>query len=235
MRRGFFIGAAALVGGLLLASYAMRPKPFEGVKVSSYNMADVPRHPITEEMMSRAEARLGDQVPDLTLPSTDGKDVVLRELSEKGPLVIVMTKDGCPCSIESQPYFSQVAAAYAKDVTFLGIIEGDFRTARKYQGDFNVPYEFAYVDSQDVFKQFGAKQSVYTYLVGKGGQIRQIWPGYSRHSLTELNAKIANELGKTPVIIDFSSATEEMTSGCFFFQPIGTNKPAWHDETSSSD
>ncbi|MCB0825827.1 MAG: redoxin domain-containing protein [Armatimonadetes bacterium] len=215
----------ALMGGAVFM--AMNKPAFEGVKATSENLQDTPRHPVTDEMRARAEAKEGELAPEIDLPSTTDKNIQLSSLIEQKPVVVVMTKDGCPCSIEVQPHYTEIAKAYAGEVTFLGVIDGNLQTAENFKHDFEVPYEFVYTEELDTFKLFDAKQSVYTYLIAKGGNIIKIWPGYSKGSLKQLNTMIAKELGQEPADLPFEMAPEEMTSGCFFFMPIGTDEPAW--------
>lgn len=206
---------------------AMNKPAFEGVKATSENLRDTPRHPVTDEMRARAEAKEGELAPEIDLPSTSKENIQLSSLIDQKPVVVVMTKDGCPCSIEVQPHMTEIAKAYEGKVTFLGVIDGNLQAAENYKHDFQVPYELVYSEELDIFKKFDAKQSVYTYLIAKGGNILKIWPGYSKGSLKQLNTMIANEIGQKSANLPFDMTPDEMTSGCFFFMPIGTEEPAW--------
>ena len=133
---------------------AMNKPAFEGVKATSENLQDTPRHPVTDEMRARAEAKEGELAPEIDLPSTTDKNIQLSSLIEQKPVVVVMTKDGCPCSIEVQPHYTEIAKAYAGEVTFLGVIDGNLQTAENFKHDFEVPYEFVEVDLEGFRKTF---------------------------------------------------------------------------------
>jgi thioredoxin-dependent peroxiredoxin len=219
------VACAALVGG---AAFIQQQKPaFEWVKSNSINIRDVPRHPVTKEMIVKAEDFVGHEVPVFELPDTDGKLVKSSEMIGHKPAVLVMTKDGCPCSIESQGFWTNLAMYYGDSVQFFGIIDVDSAGGRKFKTDFSVPYPILSSETEKVFRSFGAKQSVYTYVVGADGIVKKTWPGYNLASLKELNKLLSEMTGKEALPTDWDMAPETMTSGCFFFKPIGTEEPAW--------
>jgi hypothetical protein len=53
-------------------------------------------------------------------------------------------------------------------------------------------------------------------LIGPGGTIEALWPGYSSGMLAELGARLARLTRQTEVPLDTSGAPAEMTSGCAF-------------------
>jgi len=215
----------ALVGS---AVFLQAQKPaFEGVKSNSVNIREIPRHPVTKEMIVRAEDFEGKKVPDFELPDSDGMVVKSTELLGKKPSVLVMTKDGCPCSIESQGFWTNMAMYYGNSAQFFGIIDVNSEGGRKYKTDFSVPYPMLSSETEEVFRSFGAKQSVYIYAFDRDGVVRKVWPGYNLASLKELNQILSEMTGKEALATDFDMAPEKMTSGCFFFKPIGTEEPAW--------
>ncbi len=222
-----FVGfvCIALVGS---AVYLQTQKPaFSGVKSNSVNIQEIPRHPVTKDMISKAEDLAGNRVPSFELPDTDGKMVQSTELIGKKPTVLVMTKDGCPCSIESQGFWTNLAMYYGNSVQFFGIIDVKPEEGRKFRTDFSVPYPILSSVDETVFRNFGAKQSVYTYVFDAEGVVKKVWPGYNLASLKELNQMLSEMTGKESLATDWEMAPEKMTSGCFFFKPIGTEEPAW--------
>lgn len=216
---------AAIVGA---GVWIQSKKPaFSGVKVSTYNIKDVPRHPVTKQMEVEAASFIGNPLPRFTLPDTIGHSVDSGLLTKGFPSVIVMTKDGCPCSIEAQPFFTSMAKHYASAVKFVGLFDADSQAAAKFKNDFTVPYPILASETDTVFREFGAKQSVYTYLADREGKVVRVWPGYNKEMLNELNGLLSDLSGKESATLDMDMAPEKMTSGCFFFRPVGTDKPAW--------
>jgi peroxiredoxin len=199
----------------LAAILAIAPPRVDG---SATNMATTPRHPVTPEMEESAGAVAGRPAPSFVLKSTKDEMVASQELLKKGPVVVVMTKDGCPCSIESQPYFNQIHASYKDVATFVGVIDADIPVAQLYAGSLSVPYPLLVETKEKTFRDFGADQSVYTYLIGRDGKLIRVWPGYSAKTLIELNEAVAEAAGVKPRAITLKNAPAVMTSGCYFFK-----------------
>lgn len=209
------IPASLLIAGagLFLATY--QPPAIS----KQTNMATTPRHPVTVDMSKDASAKSGRAAPDFTLPDTDGKPISLKTLLAKGPVVVVMTKDGCPCSIESQPFFNAISKSYAGKASFVGIIDADRPTASLYQSSLSVPYPIVSETAGTTFRRYQAEQSVYTYLIAKSGDILRVWPGYNKAMMVELNSLVAQAAGAPMQGLDVNKAPDEMTSGCYFFRP----------------
>lgn len=182
------------------------------------NLLDEPRHPVTDPMWRKARAVAGKAAPNFTLADHEGKQVTLMEECKKGPVVVVFTKDGCPCSIESQPFFNQLSTDFAGKATFLGVIDGPKHIASKYHDDFKVPYRMLLAEDGAVFKSFDAQQSVYTTLVGADGMVVKQWPGYNKSMLVELNELLATATKISAPKLDVTMAPDKMNSGCAFVQ-----------------
>ena len=182
----------------------------------SPNLLDEPRHPVSEPMWQKSRAVAKKPAPNFTLKTPDGKTLTLFEECKKGPVILVFTKDGCPCSMEAQPFFNQLARGYGDKAVFLGVIDGPSHVASKYHDDFKVPYRMLLAENGDIFKSFDATQSVYTTLVSPDGKVVKQWPGYCRAMLVELDEEIAKIVGGKSVQLDTTMAPEKMNSGCAF-------------------
>ncbi len=225
----------ALAGGIFWFMSSLNPAPaFAGVQSNAANLLDV-RHPVTADMLKDAQAKAGMELPPVELLNSQGQKVNLASLPGK-PIVVVMTKDGCPCNIESQPFFNQIAKGFGDKVQFYGIIDGDKDVAEEYRLDFKVPYPILLNLEEKVFRAFGAKQSVYTYLFDKNGKAVKIWPGYSAETMTELNDRLAELTASPAPKLDLTMASPELTSGCYFFRPIGWDpvKEQWQMRETGS-
>ena len=207
------IGSLVLAGtGLVLYGQTLGAKPVS----NSTNLLDVPRHPVTDTMWREARAQVGKPAPPFELADSDGRNVALLDLCRSKPVVLVFTKDGCPCSIESQPFFNRLASGYAGKVAFLGVIDGPKHVASKYRDDFKVPYPMLLAEDGAVFRAFRSGRSVYTTLVGTDGTVLRQWPGYSKGMLGELNADLAQFTSSSHINIDLSMAPDKLNSGCDF-------------------
>lgn len=122
---------------------------------------------------------VGDQAPDLKLPSTKGKKVV----------VYFYPKDDTPgCTKEAcefrdlQEDFSEVNAV------IVGISKDSEASHEKFIAKYGLPFELIADEELELIKAFGAWQekSMYgrkymgiqrsTYLLDEDGKVLQIWP-----------------------------------------------------------
>jgi peroxiredoxin len=185
------------------------------------NLLDEPRHPVTAPMWDEAEDLAGLKAPSFELNDSKGRPVRFGGVPPEKPMVLVFTKDGCPCSIESQPFFNQIAKGYGDRARFLGVIDAPAATAADYSSDFSVPYPMLSANDETVFRAFKSERSVYVTLIDPTGIVVRQWPGYSKAMLKELNTEIASLAGGAPADVDLTAAPEEMTSGCRLFRPVG--------------
>lgn len=217
---------AALIAILSLvcaAMFAVEVSKLGRAVSNRQNLLDEPRHPVTDPMWQTARAVAGKPAPNFDLLDPNNKRVVLSQETTKGPVVLVFTKDDCPCSMEAQPFFNQLAEGYADKVTFFGVIDSKAPGASKYQEDFKVPYEMLVSDKDGaIFKAYHAKRSVYTTLIGKDGVVIKQWPGYNRAMFVELDEALAKVTGSKAIQINTDMAPEKMNSGCAF--PIGSDE-----------
>ena len=196
--------------------FAIQVSRAKQVVSNSPNLLSEPKHPVTEPMWAKSRALAKNAAPNFTLETPNGKAIELMAACQDRPVVLVFTKDGCPCSIEAQAFFNQLSTGYEKAVQFYGVIDGASHVASKYRDDLKVPYDMLLEPNGRVFKAYKANQSTYTTLVGKGGQILKQWPGYSRAMLVELDEMLAKETGRPAARIDTTMAPEKMNSGCAF-------------------
>ena len=214
---GVFAGVIVF-GSALLAAY--RPAPPTAKVTGGLNLALEPRHPVTLKMAQDAKAVIGEPAPEIDLPDTDGKQVKLSELVNQTPVVVITLKDGCPCTIESQPFFNDLAEKYKGKVQFLGVTDGTKYKASKYKDDFSVPFPIVTEPGTHTFEAFQSPRSVYFTLVKKGGAVRKLWPGYSKKTLDEFNQALAQESGIPTPKLDTTMAPDKESSGCKFGEPV---------------
>ncbi len=188
------------------------------VRPDSSNMVDVPRHPVTEEMWDKAMARGGNDAQEISLKTSEGEPFSLYDQLKKGPVVLVATKDGCPCSIESQPFFNEIQNLYKGQVAFVGLIDADLPIAQLYKSGHEVPYPLLSALEKQPFFDYRFKQSVNLALIGQDRKIKRVWPGYSATMLLTLNQAIADELKVPAKGMTIEHAPSSMTTGCYFFE-----------------
>lgn len=201
---------------LLAGAWMMRPGAATIVPDSA-NFALTPRHPVTQEMWDKAMAQGGAEAYDFRLSTSENEQFRLFDQLDKTPVVLIATKDGCPCSIESQPFFNQIAAAYQGKVSFVGLLDAGIPVAQLYKRGHSAPYPIVSAPSKEPFLANRFKQSVTVSLIGRDRKIKKVWPGYSSSMLAELNEAAAEAAGVPAKPLKFEEAPKEMTSGCYFF------------------
>lgn len=195
-----------------------RPVTAGPVVSNSVNMALEPRHPVTEAMRQAADARPGEAAPEIELLDTSSKTVRLSDMVAKGPVLVVTIKDGCPCSIEAQPFFNQMVKDYEGKFSILGVTDAPRIKAEKYKMDFDVQFPVVTEPGRKTFDAYHALNSVYSTLVGSDGVVIKQYPGYSKRILQDMNEQIAKATGAAPAKLDLADAPERDSSGCPFFE-----------------
>jgi peroxiredoxin len=191
------------------------PKPDESqglIVIESEN-----KHVVTPEMLAHTEKAANTAAPTFQAEATDGKTYDLAALTREGPIALVFIKEGCPCSIDSQPYFNRLFAAYGARVPFFGVIDGPVNRAGKWARVNHADFPILSDEDLTIVHDYKAESSAYMALVAKGGTIEKLWPGYSVEMLEDASARLAKLAGLDVQPIDTTAApTDEMLTGCPF-------------------
>lgn len=179
-------------------------------------LEEEPRHPVTQQMQSVADRQKLRPAPEIMGTDQTGAKVSLTSMRATKPVVVVFIKDGCPCSIESQPSFNRLAAAYQGLVEFVGVIDGGPAIARDYASVNEVRFPIVSDTTLETMKAYKAERSVYVALVATDGKIDKLWPGYSQTMLTDLNDRLGYLAGVKPKPLDLDLVPTKLTSGCLY-------------------
>lgn len=205
--------------GVTIGAFLIRDEA-PTVTSDSPNLLDEPRHPIDEDMLAKAESVVGLQISDHELIDENGGASSIFTLAADRPVLIIATKDGCPCTIESQPYFTELAKSYGEAVAFIGLTDTATDVAKQYRIDFNIPYDIVTVTEGSIFHTLQIKQSVYVTLLDSQGKVLAQWPGYSADMLMQLDEALAEASGIEVSQLDVEMAPSKMTSGCYYEDAI---------------
>lgn len=178
--------------------------------------AEPEKHRVTPAMLAATDAMTARTVPPLTARGTDGESYDLAEIAGRGPLVLVFIKDGCPCSVDAQPFFDRLHAAYGREARFLGVIDIDADGARAWGQRNRTTFPLLIDADLAIARAFRAESSAYMAVVARGGAIDHLYPGYSESMLAEAGARIARLAGVEARPIDAAGAPEELSTGCPF-------------------
>ncbi|MBX3096254.1 MAG: hypothetical protein KF812_05275 [Fimbriimonadaceae bacterium] len=235
MRKALLLSAGVailLVAGAIALNVANAPV-VANLSSNATNVFGTPRHPVTPDMEAAAARRTGQVLAGFTLSDDEGNQVDLEEEVKAGPIFFLGVKDGCPCNIDAQNFFNDLYAAYGDKVRFYGVMDAGEKEAKLFRTSLNCKFPLLISPKETaVFESLGTEQSVFTTLVGADGKIIKQWPGYSKSLLLDINRELAKISDKEAVELDLTMAPEEPASGCFFFQPVGTEPPSKGDMLS---
>ncbi len=120
--------------------------------------------------------QLGEQAPDFSLPATDGKTYGLADFAGADVLVVFFTCNHCPYVIGSDENTRATADKFKdRGVAFVGINSNSVSTYAEDSFDHMVermnqhqfPWVYAYDESQNVARDYGALRTPHFYVFDK--------------------------------------------------------------------
>lgn len=213
------VGLVVYPGLAALAFAAFRPQspsasPGEHGSRSPGSVTARPEHRVTARMLGMAGEASGMWARPFVAPAGDGGAYSLSELTNSRPLVLLFIKEGCPCSESAQPFFNRLHEAYGDRANFAGVIDGDVEAARAWGMLNRVPFPILADPGLEIVRGFAVRNSAYAVLVGNGGRVEKMWPGYSAAVIEELSGEIARLAHSDRRLIAAADAPAEMYSGC---------------------
>jgi peroxiredoxin len=183
---------------------------------SSGRVASEEQHFVTPEQLAESASGSHGCVQFASAITAEGSRTSWRQLSAGRPLVVVFLRDGCPCSVKFEPLFQRLARAHHSHVQFVGVIDGDVETARRFACANHVPYPILADADKSLIRLFQAKNAAYVALVDRNGFVDTLWPGCSADMMRELNARAANLAGVAEPPFDARDMPGPLTTGCPF-------------------
>jgi peroxiredoxin len=146
----------------------------------------------------------------------DGRHLTWAELSGGRPLVLVFIKRDCPCSVEFEPFFHRLAAAYHDCVRFAGVIDAPEDVARRYAEANRVPYPVLADAGRRLIAQFRAENGAYVALLTPDGVLDTLWPGCSAEMMRDMSRRLAAVANVAERPVDYTDMPDALTTGCPF-------------------
>jgi peroxiredoxin len=174
------------------------------------------KHFVTPRQLADSNAMVSRVVDGLEATGHDGRRRRWADLSSGQPVVVVFIKDGCPCSVEFEPFFQRVAALYGGQVRFVGVIDASLQAARQCAADQHVPYPILADPDRRIIRRLDARHGGYVALLTAEGVIDGFWPGCSVATMTELGRGIARLAGVPERPLDVTGMPGPLTTGCPF-------------------
>jgi len=154
--------------------------------------------------------------PAFTGTTIDGTPVSLASLSATKPVVLYFIEKACLCSRDAAIYFDRIQAAYGKDVTVVGVINGTAVESRAWATTAKANFMLITDEDCAIIHAYKIERSVSSTLIAPGGTLVKTYPRYSVQTLEDLSSHVAKLLNKLPPKISTEGAPLKLTAGCTF-------------------
>ena len=137
---------------------------------------------------------VGAQAPNFIIKDTNGKQIDLKKLSAKGPVLVRLTC-GCSGCDKELAYFQELHKAYkGKGLTSLAVFREPDKKVETYVKKKNLTMMYAVDSKGSSWKVFETTTMPTNFLIEKGGRIISIANGCDPTGLlaTKLSEKVAN-------------------------------------------
>jgi len=143
----------------------------------------------------------GTRAPDFTLSSVQGHSVSLRELLQKGPVVLAFFKVSCPVCQYTFPFLERVFRANpGTGVTVLGISQDDLRDTKGFLREYGVTFSVVVDDRAYAVSNAYRLTNVPTiFYIAEDGEIEISCAGWSKADMEVINRKLAEHRRQKPV------------------------------------
>src|SRR4051794_36597072 len=158
------------------------------ILVVSLAIADEPARPTSD-------VAVGKQAPAFRFKDQSGKDLDLKELTAKGPVLVRLTC-GCSGCDKELAYFQEIDAAYKQaGLTSVAIFREPDAKVAKYAQEKKINMLYGIDSKGESWKVFQTKTMPTNFLIGKGGEVLAISAGCDTSGL--LAKKLSEKIART--------------------------------------
>ena len=138
--------------------------------------------------MSINKVKIGEKVPEFSLPSTGNKTVELSELKGKNIIIYFYPKDATPgCTIEGQNFRDNIRKFSLLNTVVLGVSRDKISSHEKFKKNQKFPFDLLSDEDEKLCKIFNVmkEKNMYgrkffgiersTFLIDKKGILRNEW------------------------------------------------------------
>lgn len=179
-----------------------------------FRFASREKHYVTLPQLAESGAMKAARPAVRVVNCADGEQREWAALLGGRPALVVFIKQGCPCSVEFEPYFQNLVNRYRDRVSFVGVFDGVPREAREYAAANRVGYPIVADEKLDLVRAFKVKNGGYVGLIGRDGAVETLWPGFSASMMGELNAAVARAAGVATSMVETRGLPAALTTGC---------------------
>ena len=134
------------------------------------------------------KVKIGEKVPEFSLPSTGNKTVELSELKGKNIIIYFYPKDATPgCTIEGQNFRDNIRKFSLLNTVVLGVSRDKISSHEKFKKNQKFPFDLLSDEDEKLCKIFNVmkEKNMYgrkffgiersTFLIDKKGVLRNEW------------------------------------------------------------
>jgi len=155
----------------------------------------------------------GSVAPVFSGKAQDGREISLDNMLRKGPVFVLFWKESCPHNPRASKLLNALYEAYKDKVQFVGIVWSSPEKIAEWAKGFQIQYPLLPDPEKKLIKAYEMRFSIVTVEIGKDGKIAQVFPGYGRETLGNLNRAFAKAAGVRVADVDLSKAPERQTFG----------------------
>lgn len=156
----------------------------------------------------------GVTAPEFTLPTVDGKQLSLKDASQKGPVVLVFFKVSCPVCQYAFPFFERIFQANLHaHINVLGVSQDNAKNTQAFLKEFGVTFPVAIDDASSDYatsSAYGLTNVPTAFLIAPSGEIEISSVGWSKRDVEAINQRLAEyrQQKPTPIWRDGDSVQE---------------------------
>ena len=157
---------------------------------------------------------VGAQAPNFIIKDSSGKQIDLKKLSAKGPVLVRLTC-GCSGCDKELAYFQELHKAYkGKGLTSLAVFREPDKKVEAYVKKKKLTMLYAVDSKGSSWNVFETKRMPTNFLIEKGGKIKSIADGCDPSGLlaNALSKKVANLLKTDAVDLQQATKTKATTA-----------------------
>ena len=134
------------------------------------------------------KVKIGEKVPEFSLPSTGNKTIELSELKGKNIIIYFYPKDATPgCTIEGQNFRDNIRKFSSLNTVILGVSRDKISSHEKFKKNQKFPFDLLSDEDEKLCKIFNVmkEKNMYgrkfigiersTFLIDKKGILRNEW------------------------------------------------------------
>lgn len=135
-----------------------------------------------------SKVKVGNKVPDFSLPATGGQTVKLSDLRGKNVVLYFYPKDNTPgCTLEGQNFRDNIRRFRARNTVVFGVSRDSLKSHEKFREKQCFPFELLSDEDEKLCRMFDVikEKNMYgkkvmgiersTFLIDKDGKLRQEW------------------------------------------------------------